>query len=357
MRVTLFIGSLSGGGAERVVCSLANHLSKNHTVTVLTMANKKPIIELNPSIRVVSLLEKKTNFLSDNCRRYFSLKRYIKKKDADCYVAFLPKTICLLLHFRKLIGVPVIISERNYPPSYPFLGRFLLKHYAKLSDAVVCQTQSISEWYSGFVASKPYVIPNAINESFCCEEQKEPIFKKRIVAVGRLEKQKNYDLLIDSFSSLPNSLDEYTLEIYGEGSEKSRLISKIKKLKLTDRVVFKGFSYDIKESILGASLYVLSSNYEGMPNTLMEALALGIPCISTDCDGGGARFLIRNGYNGLLVSKNNKTDLTNAIIRVLSSPSFSSFLSKNARGIIDDLNHSKIYSTWSDIITQVADRK
>ena len=121
---------------------------------------------------------------------------------------------------------------------------------------------------------------------------------KRIVAVGRLEAQKNYPLLIKAFYLISNEFKDYIVEIYGEGQERSELSKLINELNLNNRVLLMGRHSDVHERIKDASLYVLSSDYEGMPNALMEAMALGLPCIATNCSGGGPKTLITNEVNG-----------------------------------------------------------
>ena len=199
-----------------------------------------------------------------------------------------------------------------------------------LADGFVFQTKEAQEYFDKKIQKKSVIIPNPINEEFICEPYNGER-EKKIVTVGRLEEQKNHKMLIKAFSKLPEGLSEYKLIIYGEGSLRPELEKQIKELNLLGRVFLPGQVDDVKNRIYKAGLFVLSSNYEGMPNALMEAMALGVPCASTDCPCGGPRFLIKNEYNGLLYNVNNELELKLAINKIIGDEELSKKISKNAR--------------------------
>lgn len=167
------------------------------------------------------------------------------------------------------------------------------QHWQK-ADGWVFQTDDQNNWYSVRTSlQKSIVIPNAINPDVL----KQPISRKRnktIVTAGRFTNQKNHALLINAFAKIAEKHHDYKLVIYGEGPNRTNLIQLVKDLKLSDRVLLPGYSSEVIENVSKSSLFVLSSDFEGMPNALMEAMAMGVPSISTDCEGGGARFLIKN---------------------------------------------------------------
>lgn len=356
MHITIFIGSLSGGGAERVACNLANHLSENDCeVTLLTMSQTKEVYPICDSVKRISLVnsEERKNKIKCNILRYIRLKKYIKETQTDCYVVMLPITIALLLHFRKKSKVPMIASERCDPKSYSLAKKFLMKYFGKRADAWMFQTEEAARWYEG-IAKKSYVIPNAINPIFIRDlyvSEKE----KSIVAAGRLSSQKNFKLLIDAFSRISEAYPEYTLKIYGKGPLETELREYAGSKDLEDRVCFMGYVADMPEQLEKTSLFVLSSDYEGMPNALMEAMALGLPCVSTDCGGGGARFLIEDGVNGLLVPVQDEVAMAEAIKAILSDPKTAAELGKNARKLQDTLAPEKIYGQWEKFIQEVVE--
>ncbi len=196
MRITIFIGSISGGGAERVACNLANFfVQKEYSVTMLTMSETQDTYGLENSIKKVSLLKasEKKNRLFSNVLRYKRLKNYIKTTACDCYIVMLPVTISFLLHFKKICKTPIIAAERCDPNSYSRIKRFFLHLYGKRADVWVFQTDEAAKWYNG-IAKRSVIIPNAINPAFI----RDPYFGKKeklIVTAGRLSKQKNFKTL------------------------------------------------------------------------------------------------------------------------------------------------------------------
>lgn len=354
MDITFFIGGISGGGAERVCCNCANYLVKqNHDVTILTMSETMNAYGVHPEVRLVSLLKEseRSNKIKDNSLRYVRLKRYVSDHSLDTYVVMLPITISLLLHFRKLIRGKIIASERNDPLSGSRLSKKLMKHYAKYADAWVFQTSDAAKWYDGMV-EKAEIIPNAINPDFI-----RPVYvgkrEKSIVAAGRLSEQKNFKLLLDAFAVVTRQYPEYTLRIFGKGPLEDELKAYAQTLGVAEKTEFMGYVSNMPEQLEKASMFVLSSNYEGMPNALMEAMAMGLPCISTDCPAGGSAFLIKDGENGLLVPVADKDSMIAAMQRILRDDSFAVSLGDNARKVIDRLSPENIYSQWERFIMDV----
>ena len=160
--------------------------------------------------------------------------------------------------------------------------------------------------------------------------------------------------LIKAFADVSKNFPDYKLVIYGDGSRKDEYIKLAESLGVAEKVSFPGYVTDIGGKIADASLFVLSSDYEGMPNALMEAMALGLPCISTDCPCGGPRFLIKDGVNGLLVPVGDREALGEAMRKILDSPFFALSCASNAQDICKTLAPDKIYGEWEKYITAVA---
>ena len=356
MNITIFIGGLSGGGAERVVCNLSNYLAKcGHKVEILTMAEDKPAYGLDCSVTRFSLMNSTENLgkIQGVFVRIKRLISYLKKKNTDCYLVFLPVTIILLLLFKRLIKAPIIASERANPESYSKYIKYLLKKLAKRTEGFVFQTNDAMDWYKDCTPRTiKEVIPNAINEEFIGKKY-EGERKKVIVGAGRMNAQKNFGLLIRSFANVANDFPEYNLKIFGQGSLLDEHKNLAESLGIGDRVEFPGYVSNIGEQIKDASLFVLSSDYEGMPNALMEAMALGLPCVSTNCPCGGPEFLIDDGKNGLLVNVNDEKMITDAIKKVLSDEEMSKKLGENASKICETLAPEKIYGQWEEFILSV----
>ena len=353
MNITLFIGSLYGGGAERVVCNLANYLQrKGHIVDILTMAESKRNYGLDENVHNTVLLREadRKNMFFNLIKRWKELKKYLKESNTDCYVVLLPITTIMLLLGKKYTNACIIAAERNDPSRYSKWKQLMLRSLAKRADGFIFQTQEIRNWYGQSVEDeKAVVIPNAINPAFI-----KPVFtgkkEKTIVGVGRLTEQKNFSMLIESFAEVHKKFPDYQLIIYGDGPLKESLIAKATELGIADNVNLPGNEKDIISKLESASMFVLSSKFEGMPNALMEAMALGLPCVSTDCGGGGARFLIDNNVNGLLVQNENVDELANAMMKLLNDEELAGKLAAEAHKISEKLAPDVIYSKWENVI-------
>ena len=357
MNITLFISSLYGGGAERVTCNLASYLAeKGHQVEILTMAETDKRYPLNSKVSVSTLLKERERrgSLYNTISRIINLKKYMKQhKEKNAYIVMLPKTIIMMLAMRHVTKAKIIASERVDPAIYSVLEAKALRSLAHRADGYVFQTQEAMEWYGFSVSSCiTEVIPNAINPEFICHRY-DGERKKEIVAAGRLTDQKNFVLLIEAFSLIAGKYPEYSLTIYGEGECRSTLENKIEDLGLSTRISLPGNTPNLRDMMQNASMFVLSSDYEGMPNALMEAMALGLPCVSTDCPCGGPHFLIQDGENGLLVPVRDYQKMAEAMESILSDPALSEKLGKNAVLISERLNPKKIYGKWEKLILDV----
>lgn len=356
MNITFFIGGVSSGGAERVTCNLANYLvSRGHQVTIMTMSDDESSYMLDNKINRNALLLRKErkSFLYNSCLRFFRFCKHLRKDEVDVYVVMLPITTIMLLQLRKLVKSKVVAAERVDPSNYSANKQNKLKRLARKADGWVFQTEEERNWYGETTGkAKVSIIPNAINPDFI-----KPAYigvrRKVIVTAGRLTEQKNHLLLIRAFAQISSKFPDYKLIIYGDGSMKEKLLLKAKKLGGENRVELPGYTTNIGDNIKDASLFVLSSDFEGMPNALMEAMALGLPCVSTDCDGGGARFLIDNQQNGLLVPKGDVDSLAAAMKRMLSDREFAEQCGREAHKICEWLAPEKIYGEWENFIKDI----
>lgn len=360
MKITILISSLSGGGAERVCCNLANHLSDfGHEVEILTMGEAPAAEPLRDGIKYSPLLldKERSNPLVNNVKRILRLRCYMKRQAVDAYVVMLPVTIELMLRFSNLTKAPIIASERADPKACTAKTQKTMRRLAPKAAGWVFQTEEVATWYAPYlkgVASR--VIPNAINPAFI-RPAYEGGREKVIIGAGRLAKQKNFPLLIRAFARIAPKFPEYKLVIYGKGDLLGSLKSLADELGVAESVEFPGYVPDMPERLARASMFVLSSDFEGMPNALMEAMASGLPCVSTDCGGGGARFLIDHERNGLLVAQKDEEAMAAAMERILSDEAFAASLGREARALQETLSPEKIYGEWERFIRRTVKEK
>lgn len=359
MKILFSIGSMNKGGAERVVANLSNYMSKSNDVGIVMSVNDTPKYELNKKINLYTLdnnVENRQNKIEKNIRRLKRLNEIIKEYNPDIIVSFLPEPsyrVLLLKVFNSKI--PIIVSVRNDPKvEYKnIFSKILMKILYPLADGFVFQTEEAKQYFGEKIQKKSIIIPNPIKEELKNFNVYSGKRDNLIVSVGRLEKQKNQKMLIDAFAKLSREFDSYNLVIYGEGSLRQQLEKQVENLNLANRVFLPGETDNIIEKIHKAKIFVLSSDYEGMPNSLMEAMAMGIACISTDCPCGGPRFLIKDGYNGYLVPTNNVEALTNAMKKILKNDK-NEVGERGYKTIIEKLDPKKIITRWQKYIRETA---
>ena len=252
------------------------------------------------------------------------------------------------------VGTPVktIVSVRNDPKrEYAGkLGYFVGKCIIPLADGCVFQTKKAQQWFPQKIQKKSVVIFNDVDKVFFETEYKGG---KDIVTLGRLSLQKNQSVLIEAFAKIANSYPDNNLLIYGVGVLEKELKALVLRLHLEKRVIFKGLTRNAASVLSSARMFVLSSDYEGMPNALMEALAIGVPSISTDCPCGGPQILIENGVNGLLVPVNDKEKLASALSLLLCDHNLSQKLSVNARKKSQLYRTERVFAEWKEYIEKI----
>ena len=254
--------------------------------------------------------------------------------------------------------IPIIVSDRNDPHKEykSIINKILMNKFYKKADAFVFQTHEQLEYFNKSIQDKATIIYNPIKDDFL-EDSEKTKYDKTIIAVGRLVPQKNHKMLITAFSKVVEKHSDYTLKIFGKGKLEEELKKHIKNMKLEDKVKLCGISNDIKSELNKSEIFVLASNYEGLPNCLIEAMALGLPVISTDCPCGGPKELIENEKNGILIPVNNKEKMSDAIIRLIEDKELQKSISIEATKIKEKLHPNKILSEWEEYIKFVLNKR
>lgn len=347
------IPSLSNGGAERVVSVLANGLvNRGHKVSIIIYFDTESQYHISKEVDVFNLSggdEKKYSSMS--CfKRMPLLRKMIKQINADYIVPFLPH-VCIQvglvtfdLHHR------VIHTIRNNPQLSPKsrIQRMVRDVFVKLSWKTIVQNQQQADYFSSKYHRKLYILSNPISDSLFKIERK-PDEGYCIVAAGRLIEQKNFPMLIHAMQVVVGTYPDIKLKIYGEGSLKPSLYELIQTIGLDDNIQLMGRTNDMPEVLSKASLFVLSSDFEGMPNALMEAMAIGVPCVSTDCPTG-PRTLIVNGESGLLIKPNDVSEMATAICHMYENQIHAEEMAKLGKEKLQDMcNENKVIDSFLKI--------
>lgn len=297
-RIVFVIPDMPGGGTERVVALLANEYCRRGIgVTILLFAGHETAYPLREGIEVVSVGDPSGGSIRQRFDRMIKMRRFYRTHKGCMIWSF--SVMGAVFSAVAALGQRhfFLVSERNDPHKYEH-PRIRNLSYRR-ADVVVCQTPDAVESFPAAIRRKATVIPNPLELEGISSYEGER--DARIVAVGRLSDQKNHRLLLRAFAMFAQKHKAYVLEIYGKGELEAELKELTGELGIADRVFFAGFSDKVQEKIRLAGMYVLSSDYEGISNSMLEAMALGIPVIATDCPIGGSRMYIQDGVNGLLV--------------------------------------------------------
>lgn len=353
MKILFYINTLGKGGAERVVSNLANYFSCFHDVTVLNSFKVGDEYILDKKICHLYLDD---NSCESKIRRNFmrvkKIRQLLKKNCFDVAISFMAEpNFRLVLASIGIKKTRTIISVRNDPSKeYPgLMGKLVCKIILPFADGCVFQTKDAQKWFPKKLQKKSRIILNAVEdkfftESICKNERRD------IVSCGRLTNQKNHRLLIEAFSKISKNCED-NLIIYGDGVLLDELKDLVDENNLVSRVFFAGTTDDVPSAIKNAKIFVLSSDYEGLPNVLMEAMTLGVPCISTDCPCGGPRSIIDDEKNGILVKVNDVEALAKSMESLLKNFSLATFLGNNAREkALQQFNKNVIYEQWRRFI-------
>ena len=347
MKIACIHSQINIGGADRRLIDLANHLSKkgNDVYLYLMSNNNHNGYEIDPRIKVECIAKKskipKTQWISN----VISLRKRLLAENIDLAISFLyPININLILATRGT-KIKTIVSERGDPNKQPEKGVWkILRNWTyPMTDGIVFQTQGARQYYVDNLGLDGVVIHNPVDVG---DVSATPTGNKVIANIGLLEPHKNQHRLIYAFSIFSKTHPEYRLRICGGGELDTELKNYAESLKINDRIIWMGKIPDAYKVIAEDEFFVLSSDYEGMPNALMEAMAMGMPCISCDCVPGGARELIIDGDNGLLCALDNGEDLAKKMGMYANNSTFAAKMGERATAIRNTHSSDQIYSQW-----------
>lgn len=357
-RVLLLIESYNGYGAEKMLLWLGNNLCNyDYDVTFCSIYDdvRKDNMHGKAQFEGFSIKRRK-NFLLSNITYftfglYHLLKLFIIGR-YDYVVTFRATPFVLLLLCKPFYkGAKLIMAERNDPNAATTkLSRYKQRLF-RFASGLVCQTEGAKMYFENRGIKVDAIIPNPIDIP---DVLWHPNDSYSIACVGRLRiEQKRQDVMILAFKEIVKKYPSSVLTFYGDGIDKSKLIEFVNGNGLQKNVIFAGKVTDVLERLSYHHIFALTSDYEGIPNSLMEAMSIGMPVISTDCRPGGARFLINNGVNGIIVPVNSPKLLADKIETMFSSSDLCRNFGKNARMTIIRFTPESIIKLWISFFNQL----
>lgn len=345
--------SMRGGGTERVISILANRMVEmGHDVTIMMIAEPNVEYALDNRVHVMCVSSSTGGSLIGRIKRIWNMRREFALDKNTKIISM--GTVSNLFTLTASLGLknPIVISERNDPnrlnhrpiKKYEVWLRNLL--YRK-ADKLVLQTPDVVDIFPAGIRRKSVVIANPIPDGMpqpMAVEERD----NTIVAAGRFIPSKNYKMLIDVFARFSLQFPEYVLKIFGKGENEPDIRKQIQDLQMQEKILLCGFSNNLYEELGKGGIYVSTSDSEGLSNSLLEALAMGIPTIATDCPVGGTRMCIKDGENGFMIPVRDEAALLEKMVRLASDLKLRELFSCNAMKIREEYSEIRITEQWME---------
>lgn len=349
-RIAVIAHGLSGGGAERVASIVSNYLSQQgHKVLFVAAYSKEREYEICSDIEYTAIEIKSKNGIARLIERSVKITKIVKAFKADVVYSFIFDELIPLV----LSDIPVIPSLRIDPKrleSKPV--KWHIRNFVyKRAKNVIFQTQDARDYFDEVIRKKGVVIGNPIKDGLPFWDEAD--HRKVFMTACRITRQKNIPMLINAFIRFHETYPNYTLEIYGDGEPKEykeQMEKYVLEKGVENYISFKGHSTDIHNVMRKSEAFILVSNFEGLSNSMLEAMAIGLPCVCTDCPPGGAKAYIENNVSGMLVPVGGEDELVEAMCKIASCEDFRHTLSENSRYVRSKLSSSEICRQWEELI-------
>ena len=361
-KILFHLNCLEFGGAERVVSNLANQFAKEgYEVIVATEWQGEEEYELDERVKRVHVglkeSDEKRSRISKIFRRILYLRKCILQEKPDVTIAFARKAIFRALEATLFTKEKVIIAVRT-DPAGTYIGTLqtiLIAILFPRAAGAVFQTVDQRDFFPKSVRKKSVLILNPVHDKYINTTMPEER-NKTVVHSGRIVDFKNQDMLIRAFVKVHEKHPEYDLKLYGADSLDGTwqiLEETIREYNAESFVKLMGNSLALEKDLINGALFAFSSEVEGLPNALLEAMVLGLPVVATDCPCGGPRTIIQDGVNGLLVPIKDPVALENAMNRLIENPEFAEGLGEEAKKIAEKVNGPAIIDQWRKYIEKI----
>ena len=359
MKIAFHINCLEQGGAERVVSNLSNQFAQEgYDVCIATEWYGDNEFELNSRVRRVHVGIADDDAGKGRVYKYFkrisNLRRFVREEKPDILIAFAQKAIYRSLIATIGIKCPVCVCVRTDPAGHydSLIDTLQIRLLFPRAAGFVFQTVGQRDFFPKYARDNSSIILNPIHQKYI-DEPASAQRKKEVVQSGRLVDFKNQPMLIDAFEIVHRKHPDYVLKIFGPDSfdgTKEILEGRIKEYGAHDYVKLMGGSDTLEKDLKDAAVYAFSSDWEGLPNALMEAMALKMPIVATDCPCGGPATIIDNMKNGILVPIKDAEKMAEAICYMLENPDKAEMMAEEAGKIADKANSKAIYEQWKKYI-------
>ena len=358
MKIIYTLASLGSGGAERVVTLLANRMNAmGHQVEIVCLKYDDVYYQTDDGVKVVL-----AEHLGDNLPELFWLRRHIRKEKPNVVIAFTEGVYCFTIAALLGTKIPVIASERLDPSAMTWKRNLLKRLFLPYADWLVVQTRSIKEYFPKSIQKKTSVIYNPVNLPQTSSLTPDPSPKgevsgksegkmNRIISVARLFPQKNQEMMIRAFAKIVEKYPDWHLVIYGEGPLRAQLEALVSSFKFQERVLLPGRTDHVVEELRKSKIFCLSSDYEGMSNSMIEAICVGLPIVSTKVSGTDE--LIEDGENGLLVDIGDEKGMTDALEKLIQNETLMKQMGETNLKKASLFHIDTIVSEWKELIKGV----
>lgn len=346
-------GEFKYAGMEKMLVWLGNSLAdKGYDVTFCTLFDTERCVLYSPKVHSIELaLPYYSSFFKRNIVIFIRGLQKLQKvvsQDYDYVVNFGDTMFFLLVILKTYNNYKLITSERGDPYNCSNFLERLRRKMVKCSNYIVFQTNGARDFYGEVIKKRSCIIPNPI--VIPQQEWSQDDTNKHVAFVGRIDFwQKRLDVLVEAFAKFKSLHSDYILDIYGSGNIKE-LKRIVEKLYLSENVIIHGAVSDVNEKLLLSELFILTSDFEGIPNALLEAMAIGMPVISTNCSPGGAAFLIENYKNGILVDCGDTEAIANSINYLVENRDKAKLMGQRARISMKKYDPQQIIALWSAIL-------